>query len=64
MLKEINKLGNRKAIQGPDITVKIPKQNADIFGSYICQYFNVSVDEVTFPSVQKHTNITPVFEKG
>ena len=36
LLKEINKLGNRKAIQGPDITVKILKQNADIFGSYIC----------------------------
>ena len=58
LLKEINKLGNRKAIQGPDITVKILKQNADIFGSYICQYFNVIVDEGTFPSVQKHINIT------
>ena len=58
MLKEINKLGNRKAIRGPDITVKILKQNADIFGSYICQYFNVIVDEGTFPSVQKHINIT------
>lgn len=58
LLKEINKLGTRKAIQGPDITVKILKQNADIFGSYICQYFNVIVDEGTFPSVQKHINIT------
>ena len=31
VLKEINKLGNRKAIQSTDITIKILKQNADIF---------------------------------
>ena len=64
VLKEINKLGNRKAIQNTDIPVKILKQNADIFGSYICHFFNVCVDKGTFPSVRKHTNITPVFKKG
>ena len=51
VLKEINKLGNRKAIQNTDIPVKILKQNADIFGSYICHFFNVCVDKGTFPSV-------------
>ena len=30
VLKEINKLGNRKAMQCTDIPVKTPKQNADI----------------------------------
>ena len=34
VLKEISKLGNRKAVQNTDIHVKILKQNADIFGSY------------------------------
>ena len=64
VLKEINKLGNRKAIQNTGIPVKILKQNADIFGSYICHFFNVCVDEGTFPSVLKHASITPVFKKG
>ena len=64
VLEEINKLGNRKAIQNTDIPVKILKQNADIFGSYICHFFNVCVDKGTFPSVLKHADITPVFKKG
>ena len=64
VLKEINKLGNRKAIQNTDIPVKVLKQNADIFGSYICHFFNVCVDKGTLPSVLKHANITPVFKKG
>ena len=59
VLKEINKLGNRKAIQNTDIPVKILKQNADIFGSYICHFFNVCLGKGTFPSLLKHANITP-----
>ena len=62
VLKEINKLGNRKAIQNTDIPVI--KQNVNIFGSYICHFFNVCVDKGTFPSVLKHANITPAFKKG
>ena len=64
ILKEINKLGNRKAILSHDIPVKILKQSADIFGSYICHFFNVCVDKGTFPSVLKHANITPAIKKG
>ena len=60
VLKEINKIGDRKAIQNTDIPVKIIKQNADIFGSYICHFFNVCVNKGTFPSVLKHADITPV----
>ena len=63
VLKEINKLGNRKAIQNTDIPVKTLKENADIFGSYICHFFNVRVDKGTFPSVLQHANITRVFKK-
>ena len=47
-LKETNKLGNRKAVQSTDIPLKTLKQNADIFGSYICYFFNVRVDKVRF----------------
>ena len=64
VLNEINKLGNRKTIQSTDILVKFLKQNADIFGIYICHFFNVCADKSTFPSVLKHANITPVFRKG
>ena len=64
ILKKINKLGNRKVIQSTDIPVKILKQNADIFGNWICYFFNVCVDKGTFSSVRKHANITPVFKKG
>ena len=64
VLKEINELGNRKTIQNTDIPVKIPKQNVDFFGSYICHFFNVCVDKSTFPSVLKHANITPALKKG
>ena len=64
VLKEINKLGYRKAIQNTDIPVKILKQNADIFGSYICHFFNVCVDKGMFPSVLKHADIAPAFKKG
>ena len=62
-LKKINKLGNRNAIQNTDIPVKILKENADIFGSYICHNFNVFVDKDMFASVLKHANITPIFIK-
>ena len=64
VLKKINKLSNRKAIQSTDIPVKILKQNADIFGNWICYFFNVCVDKGTLSSVRKHPNITPVFKKG
>ena len=64
VLKEVKKLGNRKAIQNTDILVKIIKQNAHIFESYICHFFNVCVDKGTFLSVLKHADITPVFKKG
>ena len=63
VLKEINKLGNRKAMQSTDIPVKILKQNADIFGSDICHFFNECVDKAIFPSVLKHANITMSLKK-
>ena len=37
-------------MQPTDIPVKILKQNADIFGSYIYYFFNIDVGKGTFPS--------------
>ena len=48
VLKEINKLGNTKAIQSTAIPVKILKQNADIFGSYICHFLMYVLIKVRF----------------
>ena len=64
VLKEINKLGDRKVIQSTDIPVKILKQNADIIGSYIFHFLDVYIDKGTFPSALKHANITSVFKEN
>ena len=53
-----------KATQNTDIPVRILKQNSDIFGNYICDFFNECVDKGVFPSILKNANITPVFKKG
>ena len=62
--KEIRKLDPRKATQNTDIPVRILKQNSDIFGNYICDFFNECVDKGVFRSISKDANITPVFKKG
>ena len=59
--REIRKLDPRKATQNTDIPVRILKQNFDIFGSYICDFFNECVDKGVFPSILKNAYITPVF---
>ena len=64
VLKEINKLDDRKVIQSTDIPVKILKQNADIIGSYIFHFFDVYIDKGTFPSALKHANTTSVFKEN
>ena len=48
MPMEINKLGNRKAIQRTDLPINALKQNADIFRSYIYYFFILSVVKVRF----------------
>ena len=60
--EEIKKLSTRKDTQSTDIPVKILKENADIFGSYICDFFNDCVERGGFPSILKLANITPVFK--
>ena len=63
-LKEIKKLNPRKSTQSTDIPIKLLKENADIFASYLCDFFNQSIENFEFPSILKNANITPVFKKG
>ena len=60
----MRKLGPRKATQNTDIPIRILKQNSDISGNYICDFFNECVGKDVFPSILKNTNITSVFKKG
>ena len=46
--EEIRKLDPRKATQNTDIPVRILKQNSDIFGNCICDFFNECVDKGVF----------------
>ena len=40
------------------------KQNTDIFGNYICDFFNDYGDKGDFPPNLKNATIIPVFKKG
>ena len=64
VVKEIKKLSTRKATQYTIVSVKILKENSDIFGNYFCDFFNDCVDRGDFPSILKIANITLVFKKG
>ena len=62
MLKK--KLGNLILVtQNTDFPVRILKQNSDIFGNYIIDFFNECIDRGVLPSILKNA-VTPVFKKG
>ena len=48
VVKEVKKLSTQKASRSTDIPVKILKENADIFGSYICYFFQRLCRKRTF----------------
>ena len=50
-------------MQNTDILVKILKQNADVFGNYICDSFNNYVNEGVTPTILENANITLAFKK-
>ena len=62
ILKEIKKLNPRKSTHSTDFPIKLLKENADIFASYLCDFFNQSIDNFEFLSILKNANITPVFK--
>ena len=61
--REIRKLDPRKAAENTNISVRVLKQNSDIFGNCICDFFNECVNKGVFPSFLKNANITLVFKK-
>ena len=63
-LKEIKKLNPRRSTQSTDIPIKLLKENADIFASYLCDFFNQSIENSEFSPILKNPNITPVFKIG
>ena len=48
----------QKAVQSTDIPLEIIKENADIFGSYLCELFNDCIDKGIFPNILKHANMS------
>ena len=65
-LEKLRNLAYEKLSQSTDtdIVFKILKENADHFGSYICDFFNDCVKQENFLSFLKLANITQVFKEG
>ena len=57
ILAEIHNLDIKKAYQESDITVKIIKDNIDIFSEFIFHNFNNSIFDATFP-----LSLVPTYE--
>ena len=53
ILNEINSLGNSKSTQSEDISVKIIKDNADVFDNFILQSFKKFIIDGKFPDQLK-----------
>ena len=52
----------QKAVQSTDISLEIIKENADKFGSYLCELFSDCIDKGIFPNILKYANIMSVFK--
>ena len=64
VLKEIEKLNTKKAVQDTDIPVKVLKANADFFAEHITRQFNEGICSSKFAESFKFANVTPVFKQG
>ena len=64
VLKEIEKLNTKKAVQDTDIPVKVLKANADFFAEQITRQFNEGICSSKFAESFKFANVTPVFKQG
>ena len=59
--KELRRLNPREAARNTDIPIKILKENADIFSSYIFDFFNETIRSGKFPSILKKSSYHPRF---
>ena len=62
--KDIHKLDKNKASQHSDITIKVIKENLDIFADFLCTKINSSFKSSSFPSCLKMADVTPLHKKG
>ena len=62
--KEFLKLDVNKASQSSDISIKVLKENTDIFSNFLCNRFNNSIKLSKFPDTLKHADITHLYKKG
>ena len=53
ILNEINSLDNSKSTESEDISVKIIKDNADVFANFILQSFKKFIIDGKFPDQLK-----------
>ena len=62
--KKLENLNQEKQLKILTSQLEYLKQCSNIFGNYICDFFNECVGKGVFPSLLKDANITPVFKKG
>ena len=64
LLREFKKLSTKKAVQSTGIPLKIIRENADIFGSYLYELVNDCISKGIFPDILKHANIALVSKEN
>ena len=63
MAEVLKDLNEKKAKQENDITVKLNKENIELFSSVPSRMFNFYIDKISFPNSLKQTAITPVHKE-
>ena len=47
-----------------DVPTKVLKDNVDLFSPVVLNFVNMSINSLTFPSVLKLVDVTPVYKKN
>ena len=63
LIKEIDKLHNKKASQNPNIPINIIKESKDLILYFLHHNFNNSLSFSTFPIVMKYADVKPIPRK-
>ena len=63
MAEVLKDLNEKKAKQENGITVKLNKENIELFSSVPSRMFNFYIDKISFPNSLKQTAITPVHKE-
>ena len=58
----ILKLDLNEASQSSDSSIKVIKENTNIFSNFHCNSLNNSIKISTFPQILKHTDITRLYK--